>query len=302
MIWDLANDVLTGNGPKVVLISHLWWSSASLECVSRDVISERYGPRSVRCFRPQRRRGDRRRIDGWPWKRPFGSIGSARLDATFPRGSGVGTRCSRTSTGGRRLACGLSCSNVCSRSRLPPTTWIASYRSTRRSCASTSTVRPWRAPHGARSNYKMFGPEPADHAIGRSRGGLTTQTHRVRDGKGRPLAFIMTGGQIADTSMLIDTLDQIRVPGAAGRPRTRLVRVIADKGYPSRPIGPACANEASLPQPPNARTRSPTATSDRAGRLISATSSVTATAAATSSSAPSASSSNGAASRCVPTR
>jgi len=32
---------------------------------------------------------------------------------------------------------------------------------------------------GARSNYKKFGPEPPDHAIGRSRGGLTTKSHLV---------------------------------------------------------------------------------------------------------------------------
>ena len=34
--------------------------------------------------------------------------------------------------------------------------------------------------------------------------------------------------------MLQATLEQIRVPGAAGRPRTRPDRVLADKGYPSR--------------------------------------------------------------------
>lgn len=34
--------------------------------------------------------------------------------------------------------------------------------------------------------------------------------------------------------MLAETLDQIRVPGAFGRPRTRPDRVIADKGYPSK--------------------------------------------------------------------
>lgn len=34
--------------------------------------------------------------------------------------------------------------------------------------------------------------------------------------------------------MLSVTLDQIRVSGTAGRPRTRPDRVLADKGYPSR--------------------------------------------------------------------
>ncbi len=87
---------------------------------------------------------------------------------------------------------------------------------------------------GALSNYKKFGDEPPDHAIGRSRGGLTTKNHLVCDGKGRALAFILTPGQTADTSMLAATLEQIRVPVARGRPRTRPDRVMADKGYPSK--------------------------------------------------------------------
>ena len=75
--------------------------------------------------------------------------------------------------------------------------------------------------------------EPSDHAIGRSRGGLTTKTHLVCDGRGRALAFVLTPGQAADTSMLIDTLSEIRVAGRIGRPRSRPDRVLADKGYPS---------------------------------------------------------------------
>ena len=95
-------------------------------------------------------------------------------------------------------------------------------------------ARPFLAPRGALSNYKKFGDEPLDHAIGRSRGGLTTKNHLVCDGKGRALAFILTPGQAADTSMLSATLSEIRVPGARGRPRSRPDRVLADKGYPSR--------------------------------------------------------------------
>ncbi len=90
------------------------------------------------------------------------------------------------------------------------------------------------APQGESSNYKKYGEEPPDHAIGRSRGGLTTKIHLVCDGNGRTLAFVLTGGQVADTSMLIDTIDEIRVVGGRGRPRTRPDRVIADKGYPSK--------------------------------------------------------------------
>lgn len=95
-------------------------------------------------------------------------------------------------------------------------------------------MRRFPAPQGAPSNYKKFGDEPPDHAIGRSRGGLTTKNHLVCDGKGRALAFILTPGQTADTSMLAATLEQIRVPVGRGRPRSRPDRVMADKGYPSR--------------------------------------------------------------------
>ncbi len=95
-------------------------------------------------------------------------------------------------------------------------------------------ARHFPAPQGALSNYKKFGDEPPDHAIGRSRGGLTTKNHLVCDGKGRALAFILTPGQTADTSMLTATLSEIRIPGARGKPRSRPDRVLADKGYPSK--------------------------------------------------------------------
>lgn len=85
---------------------------------------------------------------------------------------------------------------------------------------------------GALMNYKKSAEKPSDHAIGRSRGGLMTKSHLVCDGKGRVLAFVATGGQVADTSILATTLEQISVAGARGRPRTRPQRLIADKGYP----------------------------------------------------------------------
>lgn len=67
-------------------------------------------------------------------------------------------------------------------------------------------------------NYKKSADELADHAIGRSRGGLTTKSHLVCDDKGRALAFVVTGGQVADTSMLTTTMKQISVAGTHGRP------------------------------------------------------------------------------------
>lgn len=65
--------------------------------------------------------------------------------------------------------------------------------------------------------YKKFRTEPPGHAIGPSRSDLTTKNHLVCDVEGRALAFLLTPGQATDTSMLIDTLSEIRVVGRAGR-------------------------------------------------------------------------------------
>lgn len=84
-------------------------------------------------------------------------------------------------------------------------------------------------------NHKNPWFEPPDHAIGRSRGGLTTKVHLVADGRGRPLGMMVTGGNVNDTTMMAAVLEDIRVPRAGkGRPRTRPDRVLADKGYPSK--------------------------------------------------------------------
>jgi transposase len=80
-----------------------------------------------------------------------------------------------------------------------------------------------------------LGEEPPDHAIGRSRGGLTSKLHLVCDGRGRALSIVITAGNVNDTGMLASVVGQIWVPRVgAGRPRSRPERVLADKGYPSR--------------------------------------------------------------------
>ncbi|WP_326672651.1 IS5 family transposase [Streptomyces canus] len=77
--------------------------------------------------------------------------------------------------------------------------------------------------------------EPDDHALGRSRGGLTTKIHLACDGKGRPLAVLVTPGQRHDSICARPLLERIRVPRAGrGRPRCRPDQVIADKAYGSR--------------------------------------------------------------------
>ncbi|WP_404817403.1 transposase [Streptomyces pharetrae] len=64
--------------------------------------------------------------------------------------------------------------------------------------------------------------EPDDHALGRSRGGLTTKVHLACDGRGRPLAFLITPGQRHDNICAQALLDRVRVPrtGPAATPPT----------------------------------------------------------------------------------
>ncbi|MEU6180084.1 IS5 family transposase [Streptomyces coeruleorubidus] len=79
------------------------------------------------------------------------------------------------------------------------------------------------------------GDEPDDHALGRSRGGLTTKIHLACDGRGRPLAILVTPGQRHDSICARIPLERIRVPRTGpGRPRCRPDHVIADKAYSSR--------------------------------------------------------------------
>jgi transposase len=76
--------------------------------------------------------------------------------------------------------------------------------------------------------------EPADHALGRSRGRLTTKVHLACEQGQKPLSIVLTAGQRGDSPQFIPVLDGIRVPRTAGEPRTRPDRVLADKAYTSK--------------------------------------------------------------------
>ncbi|CAL9636014.1 IS5 family transposase ISBli8 (plasmid) [Streptomyces sp. enrichment culture] len=78
---------------------------------------------------------------------------------------------------------------------------------------------------------------PPDHALGRSRGGLSTKVHLAADGGARPLAFTITAGQAGDAPAFETVMARIRVPRSGpGRPRTRPFAVLADRAYSSRAI------------------------------------------------------------------
>jgi transposase len=105
-------------------------------------------------------------------------------------------------------------------------------------CIDGTIVRAHQHAAGARHRPSAADREaevehPPDEALGRSRGGFTTKLHLACDGRGRPLAVVLTSGQRHESTQLGAVLDAIRVPrpGGRGRPRKRPDHVIADKGY-----------------------------------------------------------------------
>src|SRR5579862_6167914 len=61
----------------------------------------------------------------------------------------------------------------------------------------------------ARRRWKKGGP---DHAIGRSRGGLSTKIHAVVDQDGLPVRIILTAGQASDMTAVPDLLAGLPTP------------------------------------------------------------------------------------------
>jgi transposase len=77
--------------------------------------------------------------------------------------------------------------------------------------------------------------EPADHGLGRSRGGLSTKIHLACEQRQKPLSIVITAGQRGDSPQFAAVLGRIRVPRCGpGRPRARPDRVLGDKAYGSR--------------------------------------------------------------------
>ncbi|MFF1510798.1 IS5 family transposase [Streptomyces sp. NPDC058326] len=78
--------------------------------------------------------------------------------------------------------------------------------------------------------------EPDDHALGRSRGGLTNRIHLAADSRCRPLAFVLTPGQTGDAPAFPEVMARLRVPRPVDRPRTTPDVVLTDKAHSSRAI------------------------------------------------------------------
>lgn len=78
--------------------------------------------------------------------------------------------------------------------------------------ASSSSTPPSSAPAAPpRGLAKRGSAEPPDHAFGRSRGGFSTKLHLLTDGRGRPMARTVTGGQAGELPQVPLLLDAVRV-------------------------------------------------------------------------------------------
>ncbi|MFF3272196.1 transposase [Streptomyces chrestomyceticus] len=79
--------------------------------------------------------------------------------------------------------------------------------------------------------------EPDDHALGRSRGGLTTKVRLAVDASSRVLVIVVTAGQRADAPVFAEVMARIRVLRiGGGYPRTRPAHVLAGRAHSSRKI------------------------------------------------------------------
>jgi hypothetical protein len=76
--------------------------------------------------------------------------------------------------------------------------------------------------------------EKGGSAVGKTRRGKGTKCMAVIDGQGIPIGAQLASAQISEFRLAESTLARVRMPRCgSGRPRKRLCRVIADRGYDS---------------------------------------------------------------------
>jgi transposase len=102
-------------------------------------------------------------------------------------------------------------------------------------CIDGSSIRASRDAAGA-SPTDGTSAEPADHALGRSRGGYGSKIHLVCDGQGLPMAVSVTAGQRHESTQVEAVMGSVRVAVPVGRPRRRPRKLAGDKGYSYRRV------------------------------------------------------------------
>jgi len=93
--------------------------------------------------------------------------------------------------------------------------------------------------------------EPADHALGRSRGGFTTKIHLLCDRHGHPLHVHLTAGQAHESQALETLLEGVNVAGEETDEVLHPVRLAGDKGYRADWIDEYLLNEGITPVIPS---------------------------------------------------
>lgn len=114
--------------------------------------------------------------------------------------------------------------------------WSAcTFDSTRKDCSiwtlGGSTARRSAQPDPLQVAGKGGSGEPLDHALGRSRGGLTFKIQMVCDSNCVSLRFTLSPGQASDIDHAQPLLDRVQVPGKPGQSHKRSRCLLADKGY-----------------------------------------------------------------------
>lgn len=95
--------------------------------------------------------------------------------------------------------------------------------------------------------------EPADHALGRSRGGFSTKIHLVSDSRGLPIVVDISPGQTHEATVCLGIIDTIRVASPCGRPKKRPVKLAGDKAYTSESIRMGLKKRGIVPVIPSKR-------------------------------------------------
>lgn len=168
------------------------------------------------CLAPPANGADRSRMPGGPSRGSSTAYGRGSRGVTCRNASTPGRLCTAGTTGWPPTAPGTWPWNVYWPGPTLKVWWIDLCRWTRRSTAPISTPRTSHATQGDPLNYNNLLTEPPDHAVGPSRGWLSTKIHALVDGADMSLVMLISAGQRGDCPMLIPLLEHGCAPRRGG--------------------------------------------------------------------------------------
>ena len=103
---------------------------------------------------------------------------------------------------------------------------------------------------------ELFASKKRGQAIGPTRKGKGTKWVVVADGRGVPIGHLVASASPSEYRLAEATLNSVRIPGKGpGRPRKRLPKIIADRGYDSDALRAAFKARGTRLLAPNKRNR-----------------------------------------------